>query len=248
MHGHHICGRAVAANKRELTALPYVYSLCRKLAAHPNPKSRCENPEASSRWKTSAGCGCRRISSCATSSIRRSPISMAFRTFRTIRTSRSRPAGRFAKICSSRCAKNSGAFRSARPIAAARWRASAMSVGTIAPSRTASAPITSGTGATPKVSPGRWRRSSSTPSSPTTRRPAIGRRWRGGCTTTCPIRSCSSSRNSQPSIIGWREIPKRRITSMIPPRRGLLTKAGMPNQTGSHEHEYAEFLGSLERT
>lgn len=46
--------------------------------------------------------------------------------------------------------------------------------------------------------------------------------------------------------IGWREIPRRRITSMIPPRRGLLTKAGMPNQAGSHEHEYAEFLASLE--
>jgi hypothetical protein len=45
--------------------------------------------------------------------------------------------------------------------------------------------------------------------------------------------------------IGWREVPKRRITSMIPPRRGLLTKAGMPNQEGGHEHEYADFLRSL---
>ena len=44
--------------------------------------------------------------------------------------------------------------------------------------------------------------------------------------------------------IGWREVPKRRITSMIPPRRGLLTKAGMANQAGSHESAYRDFLRS----
>ena len=32
--------------------------------------------------------------------------------------------------------------------------------------------------------------------------------------------------------LGWREIPKRRIRSFIPPRRGLLTKPGMPNNAG----------------
>lgn len=47
--------------------------------------------------------------------------------------------------------------------------------------------------------------------------------------------------------IGWREVPKRRVTSMIPPRRGLLTKPGMANQAGSHEGEYAKFLLSLSR-
>jgi hypothetical protein len=47
--------------------------------------------------------------------------------------------------------------------------------------------------------------------------------------------------------IGWREVPKRRISSHIPPRRGVLTKPGMANQEGSHEREYAEFLRSLTR-
>jgi hypothetical protein len=45
--------------------------------------------------------------------------------------------------------------------------------------------------------------------------------------------------------LGWREVPKRRIRSFIPPRRGVLTKAGMANQEGSHEDEFAEFLDSL---
>lgn len=45
--------------------------------------------------------------------------------------------------------------------------------------------------------------------------------------------------------LGWRDVPKRRIASFVPPRRGLLTKPGMPNYTGSHEHEYAEFMLSL---
>lgn len=45
--------------------------------------------------------------------------------------------------------------------------------------------------------------------------------------------------------INWRETPKGRITSWIPPRRGLLTKRGMANSVGSHEAEYAEWLDSL---
>jgi len=47
--------------------------------------------------------------------------------------------------------------------------------------------------------------------------------------------------------LGWREVPKRRIRSFIPPRRGVLTKAGMANQTGSHAAEYSEFLKTLAR-
>jgi hypothetical protein len=47
--------------------------------------------------------------------------------------------------------------------------------------------------------------------------------------------------------VGWREVPKRRISSHIPPRRGVLTKPGMANQDGSHEREYSEFLRSLPR-
>jgi len=47
--------------------------------------------------------------------------------------------------------------------------------------------------------------------------------------------------------LGWREVPKLRIRSFIPPRRGVLTKPGMANQTGSHAPEYAEFLRSLEQ-
>jgi hypothetical protein len=45
--------------------------------------------------------------------------------------------------------------------------------------------------------------------------------------------------------INWREMPKGRITSWIPPRRGLLTKRGMENFVGRHEAEYAEWLTSL---
>jgi hypothetical protein len=41
-------------------------------------------------------------------------------------------------------------------------------------------------------------------------------------------------------------VPKRRIGSFVPPRRGVLTKPGMANHSGSHEHDYSEFLGSLE--
>jgi len=45
--------------------------------------------------------------------------------------------------------------------------------------------------------------------------------------------------------INWREMPRRRIYSFIPPRRGLLTKRGMANFAGSHENEYSEWIGSL---
>lgn len=45
--------------------------------------------------------------------------------------------------------------------------------------------------------------------------------------------------------VRWREIQRRRIQSFIPPRRGVLTKPGMPNHEGDHSGEYAEFLASL---
>jgi hypothetical protein len=40
--------------------------------------------------------------------------------------------------------------------------------------------------------------------------------------------------------IGWHEFPRGRITSFAPPR-GLLTKPGMPNHTGSHRIHYSGF-------
>jgi hypothetical protein len=40
--------------------------------------------------------------------------------------------------------------------------------------------------------------------------------------------------------IGWHDIPRRRITSFAQPR-GLLTKPGMSNHTGSHRTQYAGF-------
>ena len=45
--------------------------------------------------------------------------------------------------------------------------------------------------------------------------------------------------------LNWREHPKRRIHSFIPPRRGVLTKPGMANFEGRHEAEYAEWLARL---
>lgn len=45
--------------------------------------------------------------------------------------------------------------------------------------------------------------------------------------------------------VNWREHPKRRIHSFIPPRRGVLTKQGMANFEGRHEAEYAEWLAGL---
>ena len=43
--------------------------------------------------------------------------------------------------------------------------------------------------------------------------------------------------------IGWRERPRRRIRSYIPPRLGVLTKADMPNAEGRHDGAYAAWLG-----
>jgi hypothetical protein len=45
--------------------------------------------------------------------------------------------------------------------------------------------------------------------------------------------------------IGWHEYPKRRITSFAAPR-GLLTKPGLPNHTGSHRSEYPGFPALIE--
>jgi len=45
--------------------------------------------------------------------------------------------------------------------------------------------------------------------------------------------------------INWCELPRRRIRSWIPPRRGILTKRGLENFDGTHEAEYAEWLDSL---
>ena len=38
---------------------------------------------------------------------------------------------------------------------------------------------------------------------------------------------------------------RRRILSYVPPRRGILTKAGMANQSGDHSAEYAGWLATL---
>lgn len=45
--------------------------------------------------------------------------------------------------------------------------------------------------------------------------------------------------------IGWREAPARRIRSYIPPRRGILTRSGMPNAEGRHDAAYAGWLATL---
>lgn len=45
--------------------------------------------------------------------------------------------------------------------------------------------------------------------------------------------------------LNWRELPRGRIYSFIPPRRGLLTRRGMDNFEGRHEAEYAEWLAGL---
>jgi hypothetical protein len=45
--------------------------------------------------------------------------------------------------------------------------------------------------------------------------------------------------------INWREQNRGRITSFIPPRRGLLTKPGMASFDETHEAEYAEWLAGL---
>lgn len=43
----------------------------------------------------------------------------------------------------------------------------------------------------------------------------------------------------------WREEPVRRITSYIPPRRGLLTRPGMDNWNGRHAAAYATMLTEI---
>lgn len=45
--------------------------------------------------------------------------------------------------------------------------------------------------------------------------------------------------------VTWTDRPVRRISSQIPPRRGVLTKAGMANHEGRHGAEYAEWLAEL---
>lgn len=45
----------------------------------------------------------------------------------------------------------------------------------------------------------------------------------------------------------WNEQPSRQIYSMIPPRRGWLTRSGMDNWAGQHDGAYAVMLGALEK-
>lgn len=45
--------------------------------------------------------------------------------------------------------------------------------------------------------------------------------------------------------IGWRENPERRIDSRCSPRRGCLTKPGMDNHTGDHEHLFAHMVSEV---
>ncbi len=45
--------------------------------------------------------------------------------------------------------------------------------------------------------------------------------------------------------INWREQRRGRIYSFIPPRRGVLTKAGMENFEGRHEGEYAAWVAGV---
>jgi hypothetical protein len=42
----------------------------------------------------------------------------------------------------------------------------------------------------------------------------------------------------------WRQDPCRRIYSFIPPQKGWLTKAGMPNHTGDHSARYGDWLAT----
>jgi len=44
--------------------------------------------------------------------------------------------------------------------------------------------------------------------------------------------------------VRWCEVPEKTIKSYIEPR-GLLTKPGMPNALGSHEHLYKRYLQTL---
>lgn len=47
--------------------------------------------------------------------------------------------------------------------------------------------------------------------------------------------------------ISWHENPKKIISSYIAPKRGTLTRPGMPNFDGSHDNEYEEFLNEFEK-
>lgn len=42
--------------------------------------------------------------------------------------------------------------------------------------------------------------------------------------------------------LSWRDEPQKHISSQIPPRRGTLTKPGMPNEGGTHQSEYQAWL------
>jgi hypothetical protein len=46
--------------------------------------------------------------------------------------------------------------------------------------------------------------------------------------------------------LAWSEAPERRISSFIPPRRGVLTKPGMHNWQEHHDSAYAAMLAALD--
>jgi hypothetical protein len=45
--------------------------------------------------------------------------------------------------------------------------------------------------------------------------------------------------------ISYHENPIKKITSVFQPKKGILTRPGMPNFDGSHEAEYEEFLSEF---
>lgn len=45
--------------------------------------------------------------------------------------------------------------------------------------------------------------------------------------------------------LGWRQTPRRRVRSFIPPRMGVLTKPGMDNNTDDHGQAYSIWLKGL---
>jgi hypothetical protein len=45
--------------------------------------------------------------------------------------------------------------------------------------------------------------------------------------------------------LSWQDTPKRQIYSYIPPRRGWLTRPGLPNHAGVHSAAYRDFLAGL---
>ena len=89
------------------------------------------------------------------------------------------------------------------------------------------------------------RRSSSTPSSPTSNGPAIGKRWPGGSTTTCPTTTSSSSRNSRRSTMAGRTCRPAASTPTSRRGSGWLVKRNGPNARGDHSAEYAEWLATI---